>query len=71
MNCSKIVKADMESPRQELSNSGLGIMVALLVRPGIGFSCVSTWGPIQLYHAPKMIFKTLFWAKTVPNTIAR
>ena len=31
MNVIKIVKADLDFPRQELSNSDLGIVVALLV----------------------------------------
>ena len=31
MNFTKIAKADLESPCRELSNSGLGIVVALLV----------------------------------------
>ena len=48
MNFTKIVKADMDSPHQELSNGGLGIVVVLLVRPGIGFPCVYTGGPTQL-----------------------
>ena len=45
----KIVKADLDSPRQGLSNDGLGIVVALSVFLAIGFSCVSTGAPIQLY----------------------
>ena len=32
MNFTKIVKADLDSPRRELSNGGLGIVVILLVR---------------------------------------
>ena len=40
---------DMDFPCGELSIGGLGFAVALLVRPGINFSCVSSWGPIQLY----------------------
>ena len=49
MNFTKIVKADLDSPRRELSNGGLGIVVACLGCRGINFSCVSTGGPIQLY----------------------
>ena len=49
MNFTKIVKADFDSPRRELSNNGLGIVVALLVFPAINFSCVSTGGLIQLW----------------------
>ena len=37
MHPTKIVTADLDSPRRELSNGGLGIVVALLVRPGIDF----------------------------------
>ena len=44
----KMYPEDLNTPRQELSNGGLGIAVALLVRPGIDFSCVSTEDPIQL-----------------------
>ena len=44
----KLDQADLNSPRQDLSNDGLGIVVALLVRWQINFVCVSTWGPIQL-----------------------
>ena len=32
MNFTKIVKADFDSHRRELSNGGLGIVVTLLVR---------------------------------------
>ena len=49
MNFTKIVKADLDSPRRELSNGGLGIAVTLLVRWQIIFVCASTGGPIQLY----------------------
>ena len=37
-----MVKADLESPHQGLSNGGLGIVVALLVCPAIDFLCDST-----------------------------
>ena len=40
---------DLNSPRRELSNGGLGIVVALLVCWQIDFVCVSTGDPIQLY----------------------
>ena len=49
MNFTKIVKADLDSPRRELSNGGLGIVVALSGFLAIDFVCVSTGGPIQLY----------------------
>ena len=32
MNFTKIVNADLDSPRRELSNGDLGIVVTLLVR---------------------------------------
>ena len=32
MNFTKIVKADLDSPRRELSNGGFEVVVALLVR---------------------------------------
>ena len=44
-----MAKADLDSPRRELSNGGLGIVVALLVRWQIDFLSVYTGGPIQLY----------------------
>ena len=37
MAFTKIVPADLDSPRRELSNAGLGIVVALLVRQGNDF----------------------------------
>ena len=39
---------DLDSPRQELSNGGLGIVVTLLVRRQIDFLCASRWLAIQL-----------------------
>ena len=48
MNCTKIVKEDLGSPCRELSNDGLGIVVALTVLLRINLSCASTGGPIQL-----------------------
>ena len=48
MNFTKIVKADLDSSCRELSNGGLGIVIALTVFPAINFSCGSTGGPIQL-----------------------
>ena len=45
--------ADLDSPRRELSNCGLGIVVALLVRWQINFSCASTGSAIQLYATAK------------------
>ena len=51
---------DLHSPRLELSNGGLGIIVALLVHPGIDFSCVSAGGPIQLYGQTKLIERVLY-----------
>ena len=43
MNVIKIVKADLDFPRQELSNSDLGIVVALLFFFGNEFF-VCYWG---------------------------
>ena len=48
MNFSTIVKADFDSPRQELSNGSRRIVVALLICPAIDFLCDSTGGPIKL-----------------------
>ena len=39
MGHTKIVKADTNSPRQELSVRDLRFVVALLVHSGIDFSC--------------------------------
>ena len=39
---------DLNYSCQEISNDGLEIVVALLVRWHIDFLCVSTGGPIQL-----------------------
>ena len=38
-----MVKVDLDSPRQELSNGGLGIVVALLVSSGIDLFVCSYW----------------------------
>ena len=40
MDQTKVHTADLDSPRRELSNGGLGFVVALSVRGGIDFSCV-------------------------------
>ena len=48
MNFTKIVKADLDSPRRELSNGGLGIVVALLVHWQIIFLSARIGRPIQL-----------------------
>ena len=39
MDLTKMTHAYLDSPRRELSNSGLGIVAALLVRWGIDFLC--------------------------------
>ena len=44
----KIDQANLDSPRRELSNGSLGIVVAFLVRRQNNFSRVATGGPIQL-----------------------
>ena len=56
MNSTKIVKADLDSPRKELSNGGLKSVVALLVRRQINSSSACIGRPIQLYDsgAPRM-----------------
>ena len=48
MNFTNIVKADLDFPRRELSNNGLGIVITLLVRRYIIFVCASTGGSNQL-----------------------
>ena len=48
MNFTKIDLADLNCPREEFSNGGLGIVVALLVCLQIDILCVSTGGPVQL-----------------------
>ena len=52
MNFTKICTADVDSPRQELSNGGLEIVAALAFFSGIDFTYVYTGGPIQLYSLP-------------------
>ena len=47
MNCTKIVKAGLDSPRQELSNDGLKIVVAFLVLSGFVFLPVYIGRAIQ------------------------
>ena len=42
MDNTKPYPEDLDSPCRELSNGGLEFVVALLVRPGIIFSYVST-----------------------------
>ena len=48
MDDTKLDPEDLDSLRRELSNGGLGIVVALMDHRGIDFSCVSSVGPIQL-----------------------
>ena len=48
MNFTKIVKADLDSPRRELSNGGLKSVVTLLVRWQIIFLSARIGRPIQL-----------------------
>ena len=43
-----MVKADLDSPRRELSNGGLESVVTLLVRWQIDCSCASPGKAIQL-----------------------
>ena len=44
----KIAQLDLNSPRRELSNGGLGIVVTLLVAYQINYSCASAGSAIQL-----------------------
>ena len=48
MDKTKIDPADLNPPRCELSNGGLGFVVALSVRWQIDFLCAYTGSPIQL-----------------------
>ena len=48
MNFTTIDPADLNSPRRELSNGGLGIVVALLVRWQNDFLSAHIGYPIQL-----------------------
>ena len=48
MNFTKIVPEDLNSPRRELSNGGLEIVVALLVCWQIDFLCAHTGKAIQM-----------------------
>ena len=48
MDDTKPYPKDLDSPRRDLFNGGLGFVVAHLVRTRINFSCVSTGGSIQL-----------------------
>ena len=48
MGHTKIVKADLDLHRRELSIRGLGFVVAFLVRLGIDFLCAYTWRAIQM-----------------------
>ena len=50
MNFTKIVKADLNSPCRDLSNSGLRIVTVLSVFPVIDFACAYTGRAIQLYR---------------------
>ena len=48
MTFTKLNQSDLDSPRRELSNGGIGIVVTLLVRWQIDFLLDYTGGPIQL-----------------------
>ena len=48
MKITKIVKADLDSPRREVSNGGLKSVVTLLVRWQIDFLSARIGRPIQL-----------------------
>ena len=49
MTFTKLNQADLDSPRRELFNGGLGNAVALSIRWQVVFLCIYTGGPIQLY----------------------
>ena len=55
----KLVKADLDSPRQELSNGGLGIAVALLVHSGMDFCVCVHWGPMRRRRVDAMVWRTI------------
>ena len=46
MDHTKIVQADLDSPRREFSVRGLEFVVALPIFLGIHFSCACSGGPI-------------------------
>ena len=48
MDHTKMHPKYLDSPGRELSNGGLKIVAALLVRSGIAFSCAPTGKAIQL-----------------------
>ena len=60
MDHTKIGTAYLNFPRRELSNGGLGFVVALLVRPEINFSRVSTGGLIQLQYVGSSCFTNCY-----------
>ena len=49
MNFTKVVKADLDTPRQQLSNCGLRIVISLSFFLRNIFSYASTRGSIKLY----------------------
>ena len=57
MNFTKIVKADLDSPRRHLPNGGLGIVVTLLVRWHINYPCAFPGKAIPLYEPQKKYSK--------------
>ena len=52
---------NLDSPRRELSNGVLGIIVALLVCWQINVSCASGWSAIQLYD-------NFIWSRKMKNS---
>ena len=60
MDDTKPYLEDLDSPRRELSNGGLGFVVALLVCPEINFSRVSTGGLIQLQYVGSSCFTNCY-----------
>ena len=50
MNNTTVNPKDLDSPHRELSDSGLGFVVAFLVCPGIDFFVCFDWGYNPAVH---------------------
>ena len=60
MNFTKTAKADLDSPRRELSNGDLKSVATLLVRWQINFLSARFGRPIQLYEEGKVTIIQFF-----------
>ena len=60
MTFTKLDQAGLDSPRRELSNAGLGIVVPLLVRWQINSVWASTGGSIQLYLTGVVLWSYIY-----------